>query len=162
VLPKVLQILGDFPGKVDISVPVSKSNLGELPQLRSYFLQRGARGVHFDTLSSRCADDPSIFHALALDPQPKRCGPDRGRNLIVDCDGKVLICCEDFRREEPIGDLREESLLSVLLSAQRREMMEQFRTGRHAERKTCSKCYSDFKRKGEWQQLVNESLLATH
>ncbi|HEY4115948.1 MAG TPA: SPASM domain-containing protein [Rhizomicrobium sp.] len=158
VFPKIAQILEDFPGKVDVSIPVSRLNLQELPAIRDYFLERGARGVHFDTLASRCAEDASVFRSLALDPKKKKCPPRKAKDLIVDCDGRVLMCCQDFSREEPIGNLAETSLLDTLLSAERKLMIQQFSDKRENERKTCSRCYADFRKRGQWGDMVAEAL----
>jgi hypothetical protein len=143
VLPKIEAILRDFPGKVHVSVPVSRRNRDEIPEIWRWFRDRGAANVQIDALSSRCATDRSLFDSLALAPIPIRCAPDVTDDLIVDCDGRVVICCQDFGREEPIGDLSKQSLVQTLLSAERRLVGEQFAAGRHAERQTCERCYGD-------------------
>lgn len=145
VLPKFDQLLRAFPGKILVSVPISRRNLEELPAIRDYFLSRGASSVVFDPLSSRCAEDLELYHSLALDPHPIRCSPEVLNDLIIDCDGKVLTCCQDFRRAEPIGDLTCETLREVLTNARRKAVREIFACGRHTEMATCSRCYSDLR-----------------
>ena len=143
VLPKIEAILRDFPGKVHVSIPVNRMNRDELPAMRRWFLERGAVEVQYDGLSSRCAEDRALFDSLAIAPVRIQCGPEIHEDLIVDCDGLVTICCNDFRREEPIGDLSKQSLLETLLSPGRRLMRAQFAAQRHDERRTCSRCYGD-------------------
>ncbi len=143
VMPKIEQILEDFPGKVHVSVPVSRLNREELPRIDDWFRQRGAAIVCFDGLSSRCAEDRSTFDRLALNPVPIRCQPSALDELIVDCDGKVLACCQDFQRIEPIGDLARDHLADVLLGQERRRLRAVFAAGRHEEITTCSRCYGD-------------------
>jgi len=58
-LPKFEMIMESFRGRVTVSVPVSKKNIGELDHIRHFFLSRGATAVAFDPLSSRCAEDDS-------------------------------------------------------------------------------------------------------
>lgn len=143
VMPKIEAILRDFPGKVHVSIPVSRMNQDEIPEMERWFRERGAACVQTDPLSSRCSQDRSLFDSLAFDPRPIRCGPEIVEDLIVDCDGLVTICCNDFQRKEPIGDLSKQSLIETLLSPERRLMREQFATGRHEERSTCRICYGD-------------------
>ncbi|MCA3417250.1 MAG: SPASM domain-containing protein [Roseomonas sp.] len=148
VLPKIEQILADFGSKVLVSVPVTRLNRDELPAIDAFFRQRGVGDLGFDIFSSRCAEERTVFETLALAPVKNRCGPDVHEQLIVDCDGKVLICCNDFRRVEVIGDLARQNLLDVLLHPERRRMVEQFATGRENERSSCSACYCDQKIEG--------------
>jgi hypothetical protein len=143
MLPRLEQILRDFPGKVLVSIPVSRLNRAELPAMDAWFRARGAAAIGFDGLSSRCAEDRSVFESLALNPVPIRCKPVALDDLIVDCDGRVLICCQDFQRIEPIGDLTATHLADVLVSDARQTVRAQFEQGRHAERTTCRRCYGD-------------------
>jgi tetratricopeptide (TPR) repeat protein len=145
VFPKYQEILDCFPGKVVVSVPASRRNLAELPDIRRWFLGHGARDVVFDPLSSRCAEDRSLFDSLALNPQPIRCSTVVLEDLIVDCDGKVLICCQDFQRLEGIGDLMTESMEAVLTGLQRRATHRLLAEGRHEELATCSRCHGDIR-----------------
>ncbi|MBU8538242.1 radical SAM/SPASM domain-containing protein [Falsiroseomonas tokyonensis] len=144
VLPKIEAILRDFPGKVYVSVPVSRLNLAELPAIRAWFLERGANGVAFDGLASRCSRDRTTFDRISLGASPIRCRPEQVSDcLIVDCDGTVTICCMDFERREPVGNLARDSLIDTLLSPARREVLDLFAAGRHAERESCRLCYGD-------------------
>jgi len=145
VFPKFEAILETFPGKVLVSVPVSKRNLEELPTIREWFLTRGAKEVAFDALSSRCAEDRSVFNSLALDPHPIRCPPEIMDDLIVDCDGQILACCQDFQRIEGIGSLQTESLADVLVGLRRSNLRKLLAEGRHEEMATCSRCYADLR-----------------
>jgi radical SAM protein with 4Fe4S-binding SPASM domain len=146
VFPKIAEIMRDFPGKVLVSVPVSRLNQPELPAIADYFRDRGALEVVFDPLSNRCGEDMAAFNSLALAPVPIRCPSEVLNDLIVDCDGKVLVCCQDFRRMEPIGDLSDESLAGVLTNMRRRTVRERFDEGRHTEMTTCRNCYADLRR----------------
>ena len=143
VFPKVEQVLQDFPGKVAVSVPANRLNLGELPAIRRYFLDRGAAYVSFDRLRNRCRENREVFDALALNPKPTRCAGTALTDLIVDCDGQVLICCNDFQRLEPVGNLADETLDSVLGAARRREVTRMLDSGDWASIRTCRNCYAD-------------------
>lgn len=148
VFPKYLAILRDFPGKVRVSVPVSRANLDELVTLRTWFLEHGAREVSFDGLSSRCAEDLGVFQALALAPVRIRCSAAVTNDLIVDCDGAVLPCCNDFAREQPIGNLAIESLRETLANLARRQFAQKMRDGAHDTIPLCTRCFGDVRTPG--------------
>ncbi|QJU58506.1 hypothetical protein HL653_12690 [Sphingomonas sp. AP4-R1] len=143
VFAKYERLLDDFPGRVRVSVPVSRMNLHELEAMRAWFLARGAHVVAFDPLSSRCSPDRTVFDALALAPQPIRCAPEVMTDLIVDSDGRVLACCQDFERIEPIGDLSRAGFRETMLGVARAQFRQRLAEGRHAEVATCSRCHGD-------------------
>jgi hypothetical protein len=143
VFPKFRQILDCFPGKVSVSVPVHRKNLGELESIRTWFLENGARNVHFDALSNRCAEDRTIFESLSLSPGPIRCDAEATKYLIIDCDGTVLGCCNDFQRLEPLGDLETETVIESLFSSMRSSFTNKLVNGEHLSLKTCTRCYGD-------------------
>ncbi|GIL39326.1 radical SAM/SPASM domain-containing protein [Roseiterribacter gracilis] len=143
VFPKFQEIFDAFPGKVDVSVPISRKNLHEAASIRAHFQSLGAHFVHFDALMSRCSEDRTIFDALSLAPQPVRCGPEIADDLIVDCDGTVLQCCQDFQRIESIGDFTKERFVDVLQNVHRAKLRKQMEERRHTERVTCSRCFAD-------------------
>jgi len=143
VFPKYEQILRDFPGKVRVSVPVSRANLDELPAIREWFMLRGAKEVVFDPMASRCVEDRSLFDKLSLAPGRVRCSAEAARDLIVDCDGAVLTCCQDFVREHPIGNLAIETFRETLTNLARRTFAQQMTDGKHDEISTCSRCFGD-------------------
>lgn len=143
VHPKYEKILAAYPGKVTVSVPVSRANMGELHHIRDWFMGRGAESVVFDPLASRCVEDRTVFDGLSLRPIPIRCPSSIMADLIVDCDGLVLNCCQDFSRIEPIGDLSRESLAETLASVARAARERQLAENRHGEIATCSRCFGD-------------------
>jgi radical SAM protein with 4Fe4S-binding SPASM domain len=143
VFPKYEAILRDFPGKVRVSVPVSRLNLGEIGAMRDWFMERGAKEVVFDPMSSRCVEDRRLFDRLSLSPYPIRCDAEVTRDLIVDCDGVVLPCCNDFAREQPIGNLAFETFRETMLSLTRRQFAEKMARQKHDEIPLCSRCFGD-------------------
>lgn len=143
VKPKIDEILECFMGRVHVSVPVSRLNVDELPSIRDYFLHKGACTVAFDPLFSRCQEDDSVFRSLALSPGKVACEPAVMDDLIVDCDGKVLMCCQDFQRHEPIGDFTTQTAEEVLGSMERFAARKRFAEGRHDEYSTCAQCSAD-------------------
>lgn len=143
VFPKFEEILETFPGKVHVSVPVSRRNYAELRAVRDWFLERGAARVCFDPLSSRCVEDRSVFDAISLGPAPIACSSDILNDMIIDCDGTVLICCQDFTRSEPVGNLTKTPFGEIFQTARRLKVREMLDNGCHGELATCSKCFAD-------------------
>ena len=143
VFPKYEKILKDFPGKVRVSVPVSRANRGELTAIRDWFVARGAREVVFDPMASRCMEDRSLFDKLSLSPARIRCDASVTRDLIVDCDGAVVVCCNDFARENPIGNLAIESFRETMTNVARNAFAQQMTDGKHDDISLCSRCFGD-------------------
>jgi radical SAM protein with 4Fe4S-binding SPASM domain len=108
-------------------------------------MERGARTVVFDPMASRCVDDMSVFNRLALGPKRIRCSSELLDYLVVDSDGMVLGCCQDFQRLEPIGNLVQDDLMETLTSIQRKRFGEKLDQGEHDSLVTCSKCYGDLR-----------------
>src|SRR5215471_6834002 len=100
-------------------------------------MERGAYGVFFAPLSNRCVQD-GIFESLALAPQPGSCRSDVLNDLVVDWDGSVLICCNDFQKQEVIGNLAKETIVSTLESQARKRVSHQLDTNGWSELATCS------------------------
>jgi len=128
---------------VRISVPVSRANLDELTAMRDWFMERGAHEVVFDPMASRCMEDRSLFDRLSLAPARVHCTGAVTRDLIVDCDGTVVVCCNDFARERPIGNLAVESFRETLQSFARSEFARTMDEGRHDEVPLCTRCFGD-------------------
>lgn len=136
-------IFRDFPGKVAISAPMSRLNADERPALMDYFYKLGAINVDFPPLSNRLDSDETLFERISFAPVPIRCDPSIFYNLIVDCDGMVLACCNDFSRLEPVGDLSIDSVADTLADTRRMAFREKIAGGCHADIQTCSRCRGD-------------------
>jgi len=141
---KYPMILRDFPGKVTVSVPISRMNIAERPNILAYFYEQGAANVVFSSMSNRLGFDDAVFERLAFDPGQVECRPEIFRSLIVDCDGTVLACCQDFSRVDPVGNLASESLAETLVSQRRQSFHDQLGRGCHKEMPTCRNCRADF------------------
>ena len=113
---------------VIISVPTSKLNIGEFPAIKNYWLEKGASRVSADPLSNRCGEIPN-FAQLSVAPHAGICRGDIVKGLIVDFDGTVLPCCQDFLRRDSIGNLAEQSLQEILSSKKLKEFMKDLDSG---------------------------------
>lgn len=143
VAPKIEMMLRDFHGKASVAVPLHRLNLAERQAMTDYFLDRGAASVQFGAISNRCSSN-GLFEHLAFSPIYPGCrSPLLLDYLIVDWDGVVLGCCNDFKREEPIGDMRTMSLCEVLDGPARREFARKLDAGEWSGLKPCSNCRWD-------------------
>ncbi|MDB5685616.1 MAG: hypothetical protein JWR77_205 [Rhizorhabdus sp.] len=140
---KFPMIFRDFPEKVRATFPINQKNLGERASLRDYFNDLGAVHIEFAPMSNRCAKDDALFDSLAFAPVQIACNTDIFYNLIVDCDGTVLACCNDFQRVESVGNLSVDSLADTLAHQKRMAMRKKLEEGRHGEISTCSRCRGD-------------------
>ena len=136
-------IFRDFPGKVLVSVPTNRLNADERPAMRDFFYGLGATSVEFSPMANRLANDEELFNRISFAPEPIRCEPRILYNLIVDCDGTVLACCNDFARIEPIGNLAEDSLDATLGHQRRLAFRDKLAKKCHADLSTCSRCRGD-------------------
>jgi tetratricopeptide (TPR) repeat protein len=142
VLPKVNQIIEDMARLVHIASPVHRANVEDLAEMRAYFAERGVSKTIFTPISNRCSRDDE-FQKLAFGAKSGSCPEGIIFDLIVDWDGTVLICCNDFLRQEPIGKLGEAPLAEILLGAKRQRVFDALRTGRWQELETCRNCKFD-------------------
>jgi predicted TPR repeat methyltransferase len=142
VLPKIDQIIEDMAPIVHIASPMHQMNIGELEKIRTYFAERGVQKTIFTPISNRCSRD-EIFQKLALGPKSGTCPEEIIFDLIVDWDGTVLVCCNDFLRQEPIGKLTEISLADILSGPKRQRVFDVLRTGTWQEMETCRTCKFD-------------------
>ena len=142
VLPKVHRILADMPGVAGITSPTHRENLGELAAIRDHFTGHGVRLPHFSRLSNRCSRE-DMYRELSLAPAAGTCNQFAAADLIVDWDGTVLLCCNDFQRQEPIGNLSTTPLLEILGGEKRRRLFDILRTGRWDQSATCRSCKFD-------------------
>jgi radical SAM protein with 4Fe4S-binding SPASM domain len=145
VYPKYAQMIAAFPGKIRVSVPVSRKNIGELHAIKAGWLAMGASDVIFDPLASRCIDEHGVYDELSLSPSLIACKSELLDYLVIDSDGMVMACCQDFERIEPIGDIARDGFRAALESIERRQFAQLLDEDRHAERKTCSRCYGDIR-----------------
>lgn len=139
VLPKIRQLIRDMPAVATIASPVHRDNIDELPSLREYFGTHGMQDMIFTCMSNRCSRD-DVFQELAIGPTSGSCAEEIITDLIVDWDGLVLVCCNDFLRQEPIGSLSQDTLFDILRGPKRRRVLDALRTGAWEEIDTCRTC----------------------
>ncbi|MBX3477341.1 MAG: radical SAM protein [Brevundimonas sp.] len=141
--PRVERLLEDRAGKpAHVVAPIHRRNLEEVAPLRDAWESRGAGRTVFPFLMNR-AGQADAFDEVALAPGATGCSPDILSDLVVDWDGTVLTCCQDFHRRSIIGNLRSQSLAEVLAGSARRRMYDALNDKRWNAIPTCAGCKND-------------------
>ena len=143
---KYPMIFRDFPDKIWVSAPLSRLNADERPALLDYFYGLGAVNVDFPPMSNRLAYIARRCTTSFLSPRRDTLQARILYNLIVDCDGKVLACCNDFSRIEPVGDLTRETIAETFASQRRVAFGDKLARGCHADIATCKRCRGRYPR----------------
>jgi radical SAM protein with 4Fe4S-binding SPASM domain len=142
VFPKVEQLIRLSKKPVWIVCPTHKKNLHEVDYLRAYWMNRGAARFMPSAFSNRCTDKLRADE-FAFEPEKGCCSEVIASDLIVDWDGAVLTCCQDFLKRNQIGDLQTQSLQEVFSSGQRKQLFESMRAGTRDDFVACRTCYFD-------------------
>ncbi len=142
VFPRIERLIALAPKKVSIAVPVSKRNLHEFPELRKYWLEKGARNVAALQLSNRTTDTLD-YYGQSLGPTPTACSAAVGFDLVIDWDGTVLGCCQDFMKREVLGNLNGRTVSEVLADRRRQRFIDKIQCGEWNALKSCKDCKRD-------------------
>jgi radical SAM protein with 4Fe4S-binding SPASM domain len=142
VFPKIERLIELAPNRVNIAVPLSRGNIDEFPALRKYWLGKGAREVAAIAFSNRTTDSLD-YSARSLAPVAASCSERVGADLVIDWDGKILPCCQDFLKREPLGDLGKQSLSEALQDRRRHDFVDLLRHSHWSASKSCRDCKID-------------------
>lgn len=154
--PRAEQLIADQAGRVHVVSPVHRENLDQIADLKQYWENRGAGETELIALSNRSGQSPN-YDALALAPTAVGCGPEMViTELVVDWDGAVLTCCQDFHRHGRIGDLRHETISQTMENLERSRVKRLFNEKRWGELKACAACKLDSEE--EVARIVSEHL----
>ena len=129
---------------IDIAMPLSLSNKQQVELLRRFTKGLKTPIRSFGTLpfSNRCGDN-LFYEELALLPQPGCCRGDALNDLIIDWDGSVLSCCQDFKKRNILGNLQKSSLTTILKSSKRKDFKNNLDQGLWNRNISCRNCKFD-------------------
>jgi radical SAM protein with 4Fe4S-binding SPASM domain len=142
VQPKIERLIELAPHKAQITVPLSQVNLGEFRALRDHWLSKGATSVVPLAFGNRTTDALD-FYSYALAPVSGCCRQEVAFELVVDWDGVVMACCQDFSRTNQIGDLTQETVRELLLNEARKQTFDVLKAGRWSDFSSCRTCKFD-------------------
>jgi hypothetical protein len=156
VLPKVLSLLEmDKNNKASIVTPVHRGNFAETNSIHQFFQLERQRITAFFGIRNR-SWEPGPWRDLSLAPVGGYCQPKQLRDFVIDWDGLVLACCNDFARRNRLGDLRKQTIADVLDGPEFNDMLDIFRTKRWSDRDACRACRVDHE--GTVQELVEAAI----
>ena len=139
VLPKVEQIARLWGKKAKLAVPLHRDNKAEFTTLRDWWLTLAAGEAIAIPMSNRCS-----WNAAAPDrmlwPVATSCRQEKAYSLVVDYDGAVLTCCDDFSRNNKIGDLSRASISEIMVNDERRTLFESLKNQNWSKIPYCRKC----------------------
>jgi pyruvate-formate lyase-activating enzyme len=121
VMPRVAALLALAGRKAVLAVPVHRQNQAELAALEAWAIGLGARGVDFQPFTNRAAMTEGVLE-MHISPITGACTQDLAYDLIIDWDGRLLTCCNDFPKRSDLGSLTT-AALPVLLKDQRRHLL---------------------------------------
>jgi radical SAM protein with 4Fe4S-binding SPASM domain len=142
VFPRVEQLIRLSNKPVWIVCPTHKKNLHEVDALGKYWRERGAAQFVPWGFSNRCTDQRRADE-FAFAPKRGDCSELIASDLVIDWDGAVLGCCQDFLKRNQIGDLKTQSLQQLMSADERRQLFENMRAGTRSEYVSCRSCYFD-------------------
>lgn len=126
--------------EVTIAIVKNKLNSNEEEKLKQYFSADGVI-IEPDKLMNRAGLLAEVFEKTAMEPIWEGCcDMNVTGDLIVDWDGKVLLCCQDFEKKLVIGDLSVQTFDEVLNDIRRKQIAQKLTQKQHKEILTCSRC----------------------
>ena len=153
VFPKIERLIQLKPRRVRIACPISRRNAHEFAQVRDHWMAKGARAVTALNYRSRTTESLGFYdHAFA--PTPTACTPAITLDLVIDWDGTVLGCCQDFMRREPLADLKTMTLRQALTSEPRRQMARKLGQRRWNSLASCRGCAMDTAQRSDSDMLI--------
>ena len=129
---------------IAIEVPVSSQTIYELDLLKEWVNTLPNKNKRIDLLpfSNRCGDNPA-YEKLAISPSPGACRGDALNDIIVDYDGELLSCCQDFQRRNNIGSLSKQSILNAFEAEEWQNFRRNLDNKNWDAIESCSKCKFD-------------------
>jgi radical SAM protein with 4Fe4S-binding SPASM domain len=127
---------------IKVATPLHRLNVSERETYERFWKNEGVNEVSFEHLSNRTGelktfDDLKLEHANDVQP---RCPASIADNLIIDWDGAVLLCCQDFERKLTLGNATAEPVSDLFKSSRRVEMAQLLAENRHSQLPTCHGC----------------------
>ena len=132
--------LVNLPGRrfdVRVSVVTTRETVGKLEAVRQLFPRAC---VGYSLLMNRCAALSNFADIVPGEPRPSWCNVTPMEDLIIDSDGIVLLCCQDWMREVPLGNLRKESIAEIRYRHQNSKLRRLLETGQRDQIVSCTKC----------------------
>jgi len=128
---------------VELNCPVHRDNVDELGLLTERFPVNKGFQHNFFSFSGRCTET-GFFPRLSLAPIGSVCQPTILQHfLVVDWDGAVVPCTDDFYRTNVLGNLATQTIEEIYNSRAWGAVREKFRRSEYHKLGSCSNCRKD-------------------
>jgi hypothetical protein len=128
VKPRIEALVRQAGRRAHLSLPLHRANRAEVPAMRAWWASLGGGTVMPQPFSNRLSSAPEVL-GLHLAPVTGACTQDLAADLIIDWDGRLLACCNDFGKASDLGSVAERDL-PALIADQRRARMFRLLKGR--------------------------------
>lgn len=139
VLPRIEALVAVAGRKAVLALPVHRQNLAEVPALEAWWRGLGGGRVDHQPFTNRAAMTPGVL-GMHLSPVTGACTQDLAYDLIVDWDGRLLNCCNDFPKRSDLGSLGTASLPDLLADERRRRLFQRLRNREWQRIEGCRTC----------------------
>ena len=112
VRDNVLHLL-DNHARVNIATVTTTENVDSYLKFADFWADQGAKVERY-RLSNRCGGfDNELFKKLSFKPGLGNCDNSILKDLVVDWNGDVLMCCQDFTKANVLGNMTSNTLEDI-------------------------------------------------
>jgi radical SAM protein with 4Fe4S-binding SPASM domain len=142
VIPRVEALVRFAGKKAVLAIPVHRENVDGIPALEAWWESLGGRKVELQPFTNRLAVAEAVTK-LHLAPVGGACTQDLANDLIIDWDGRLLNCCNDFHKKSDLGSVAERSLPELIADARREKFWRLLRNRQWQKVEGCRNCLFD-------------------
>jgi hypothetical protein len=142
VIPRVEALVRRAGRKAVLAIPVHRDNLAGIPALEAWWASIGGGRVELQPFTNRLSMAQAVTR-LHLAPVGGACTQDLASDLIIDWDGRLLTCCNDFHRRSDLGSVAERPLPALIADARRERLFRLLRGRDWQQVDGCRTCLFD-------------------
>ena len=142
VLPRIEALVALAGRKAVLALPVHSLNVAEVPALEAWWRGLAGGRVDHQPFTNRAAMTPGVL-GMHLSPVTGACTQDLAYDLILDWDGRLLTCCNDFPKRSDLGSLATADLPDLLDDQRRQRLFRQLRNREWQQIQGCRTCLFD-------------------
>jgi radical SAM protein with 4Fe4S-binding SPASM domain len=142
VIPRVEALVRFAGKKAVLAIPVHRDNLDGIPALEAWWESLGGGRVELQPFTNRLSMAEAVTR-LHLAPVGGACTQDLAYDLIIDWDGRLLSCCNDFHKRSDLGSVAERPLPELIADARRERFFQLLRSRHWQKIEVCRGCLFD-------------------
>lgn len=142
VIPRIEALVRFAGTKAVLAVPVHRDNVAGIPALEAWWAGLGGGRVELQPFTNRLSMAEAVTR-LHLAPVGGACTQDLAYDLIIDWDGRLLSCCNDFHKRSDLGSVAETPLPALIADARRERFFQLLRTRHWQKIEVCRTCLFD-------------------